>query len=737
MIWIAKVLIGRSSQSLNRAFSYASNYENKPIKLTRVIVDFGNSKDVIAFVAEDPKLYEGTIEEYNEEYGFKLQKIKFFIDKEPIITPELDAIAKEMADYYLCPLISIYQAMLPPSLKPKDSSLNKPKEQFEIRAKANSGDTSKLNKIEIELYNKILNANGMFKIDSTVRKKVSYKTLLSSNLVEEYKFKKNRIKEVEGRKIEVNLNDEQKEVIDKIYKSNNSYFLLKGIAGSGKTIVYLELAKRMLKEGKGSIILVPEIALTDQTASIFKGEFGNDVSILHSSLTAANKYDEFLRIKNGQSKIVIGTRSAIFAPVKNLSLIFIDEEQSSSYKQDSTPFYDARTVAKMRSKIEGCKVVLSSATPLVEDNAKAEKGIYEKLVLTHKYSSSPNVNAKFIDMSDIRNFSRYSTLISIPLANEIKETISRNEQVILFINRRGFSPLVQCRKCGKNYICPNCETPMTYHNKDKIVWCHRCDARKSISSIICEKCGESNFMLLGYGTEKIKEHLSILIPEGRSVILDRDSCTEAKRNQILTGFRNHLYDILIGTEMVVKGHDFPNVTLVAALDADRSLSFPSYLASEDTFDLISQLVGRSGRSNKEGKAFIQANNVLNKTLIYASRQDYDGFYEYEMTNRKKYLYPPYVYICNIVISGMDANEIMSLGYQIKAYLSEEFKKMRVNIYGPSIPIVGTINKKHFVKIMLKYKDINEIQEGLAGIEKIFNNSNNSIEITIDIDSRGD
>lgn len=737
MIWITKVLIGRSSSSLDKPFLYASKYEERPVPLTRVIIDFGGSKDIIGLVQEEPELYDGENEDYEKEFGFKISFIKKFLDSRPIINKNLETLAYQMADYYLCPLISIYQAMLPTSLKPKDSSLKQIKELFITKAKANEDiDISILNSNQLKLFEKIKANKDGLKITAAIKNK-SYDYLLQNKCIIEYKEKVNRIKEVPIKQIEINLNAEQTNAIDNILNTDKEVSLLEGVTGSGKTIVYLELTKKLLSQNKGSIILVPEIALTDQTASIFKGAFNDKVSILHSSLTTANKYDEYIRIANGESMIVVGTRSAIFAPVKNLSLIVIDEEQSNSYKQDTTPYYDARTVAKMRGMIENAKVVFSSATPLIEDKARAERNVYNKVLLEHKYSSTPIVNAQFIDMSDVRNLSKESTLISLPLQHKIEETLNRKEQIILFINKRGYAPLVQCKKCWKNYNCPNCNTPMVYHSKDKQLYCHRCELRKKYIDLECLNCGNKSFDLLGYGTEKIQQQLLKLFPQATSIILDRDSTSDNNRRKIIAGFNSGDYDILIGTEMVVKGHDFPNVTLVAALSADQSLAYPSYLANELTFDLISQLIGRSGRASKKGEALIQTYNVFNKTLLYASMQDYENFYEYELENRRKYIYPPFVSIASILVSGTNEKRVLELTYQIKSYLTAEFRNKKVNIYGPSTPTLGTINNIHYRKIMLKYKLINDVKETLNQIKKIFLTGNSGIEISIDIDSRDD
>ncbi len=738
MFWLIKVLIGRSAIGLDKPFSYAAQISENPKPLTRVLVDFGHSKDLVGFIAEQPQKVEGSIEEYKAKTGIRLSYVKGFLDKAPVITPDLDRLAKAMAAHYFCPLIAIYQAMLPPSLKPKNSSLGKPKAHYVRMARATDRQEEDLNANERKVLARIKAEKDGLRLSSALIKTKAYQSLLTKGAIAESQRRIDRIKDIQPIEFSSALTKDQEGALEKIEEDPHKVMLFEGVTGSGKTMVYLELARRLLREGKGSIVLVPEIALTNRVAALFKGVFGNRCSILHSALTDSSKYDEYLRIRDGESLIVIGTRSAIFAPVINLGMIVLDEEQSSSYKQDTTPFYDARTVASMRADIEGPKVILASATPLIEDRAKAERDVFGKVTLNHKFASTPKVNASFVDMSDLANISRSSTMLSNPLIAALKETFSNKQQAMLFINRRGFAPIVQCRKCHKTILCPNCGIPLSYHSKEGVLNCHRCEYRQPMARLVCPHCKGTDFYRLGYGTERIESELKGMFPNVKVARLDRDtSIRETERAKIIEGFYKGEFDCLIGTEMIAKGHDFPKVTLAAALSADQSLAMPSYMSGENTFDLVSQLIGRSGRADLRGKAIIQTYDPLNKVLIYASRQDYEGFYRYEMANRQAYLYPPYCYLCDLLVSGFDKKKVLDVVYALKTYLVAKLKGKRVNIYGPSDPIAGIINRKYFKKIMLKYKDPADIKEALEGIRPVFLNESRGVEITIDVDPRSD
>lgn len=738
MFYLLKVLIGRSAKAIDRPFSYYYEGEEIPEKYTRVLVKFGNSNNVVGIIQDDPLKVEESIEEYNKKADFPLSPIIKILDDKPLLGENLAKLASVMKEYYRCPLVSLYQTMLPPSFKPKNSSLSKPKEQDKLFVSTKEYDSSLLTRNEKELYEKIKNLGKVF-ASSSLRRRATYQSLLLKGLLIEKLERVDRIREVNTLNMNpITLSKDQEKAKEEIQNSDKKVVLFEGVTGSGKTMVYLKLCEDALKQGKSAIVLVPEIALTNHVISLFKTFFPTKVSLIHSGLTNANKLDEFLRIRSGESSIIIGTRSALFAPAKNLSLIIIDEEQSASYKQGSTPFYDARIVARMRADIDDCKVVLASATPLVEDRCRAEKGVFSHVILNHKFSSSSTVKATFIDMGDLSNISpKTSSMLSLPLLKAMKETYERHEQSMLLINRRGYSPLVQCLKCHRPIKCPNCDIPLTYHKKYDLVKCHRCEYQLKFSTLTCPYDNNTTFEELGYGTERIEQILKSIFPEMNIARLDHDTSRENQRAQILDGFSKGKYDVLIGTEMIAKGHDFPNVTLSAALFADQSLSIPSFMANETTFDLICQLVGRSGRHEKEGSAFIQTYNPLNKVLILASRQDYEGFYKLELMNRKNFKFPPYSYLIQVTTQGANLAHVREIAYAVKNYLGSKLKDKRCDVYGPYDPYEFKVNNQFFKRILVKYKDPSLIKETFDNLLAVCNPTHPEILITIDRDPRGE
>lgn len=738
MFFLVKVLVERSTPSLDRAFSYWCPIEWKPEKFTRVLVDFNRSKSVVGFIVEEPERIDEPLKEYEKGLEFSLSPILKILDQTPLLEGNIDLLAKAMKSYYRYPMISLYQAMLPPSYSPRKSSLSKPKEKYAAFALAHPCDPSLLSRNEAKLYSSLV-AKGKAVASASTRRSPTYQSLLAKGIVEESIERVDRIKAPEKMDLSnVHLTGDQRKAKDLIEASQKRVSLLEGVTGSGKTMVYLKLVEGVLKKGGGAIVLVPEIALTDRAIRLFKTVFGDRVSLLHSSLPFAARLDEFSRIKEGRSDVVIGTRSALFAPVKNLSLIVLDEEQSSSYKQSSPPFYDARVVARMRSDIEGCKVVLSSATPLVEDRCRAEKEVYQKVSLPRKYGSAPAVKAEFVDLSDLSNVKpNTSAILSLPLLEAMEETFRKGEQSILLLNRRGFAPIVQCRSCHRVYECQSCEAPMVFHRRKGRLECHRCERSVPFPGLLCPYCNASSFETLGFGTERVEEILSSVFPSMRIARLDLDTARESTRGAILSGFEKGKYDVLLGTEMIAKGHDFPNVTLAAALSADQSLSIPSYLSNETTFDLISQLVGRSGRAGKKGRALIQTYNPLNKVLLFAARQDYEGFYRWELENRKRFVWPPYCFLIQVTVQGEKFDRVEKTAYAVKRYLGERLKSRRSDVFGPYDPFERKVDGRYSKRVLVKFKDPALVEETFDRIREVANPVYQDVSISIDRDPRGE
>lgn len=738
MFYLLKVLIGRSAVAIDRPFSYACEENLSPKKFERVLVKFGGSQKVVGLIIEEPVLINESLDEYNKKSEFKISPIISLLDDTPLLIDEQDRLARKMKEYYRCPLISIYQAMLPPSYKPKDSSLTKAKPKVVTMVKANKAVTSSFSANEKKMYEKISLAGSLI-AHADMRSKVCYQSLLLKNAIVEFQERLDRIKESDSLNIDkIDLSPDQQKTKEAIEASNKETVLLEGVTGSGKTMIYLKLCEDALANGKSAIILVPEIALTNHVIKLFTTFFNDKVALIHSNLTVSARLDTYLRIKEGKAKIVIGTRSCLFSPLSNLAYIIIDEEQSSSYKQTTTPFYDARIVAKMRSSLEGCKVILSSATPLIEDRCRALKGVYDHVVIDHKYSSSNQVVPQFVDMSDLSNLSpEYNSMLSVPLIEAIKETYAKGEQSMLFINRRGYAPMVKCKKCQKYIDCPNCDIPLTYHRRLDMVDCHRCEYRLEYSTLVCSYCNNEQFEVQGYGTERIQESLQLIFPSLKIARLDRDTSKESERGIILDKFANGEYDVLIGTEMIAKGHDFPNVTLAASLNSDQSLSIPSFMSNENTFDLLCQLVGRSGRHEKNGRALIQTYNPLNKILILSSRQDYQGFYETEIENRKRFIWPPYCYLIEVTMSCNQYSHVNETAYAVKSYLASALQEKRCDIYGPYDPFEAKVNNQYFKRVLVKFKDSDLVKDAFDNLLSIAQPIKSDVKITIDRDPRGE
>ena len=489
------------------------------------------------------------------------------------------------------------------------------------------------------------------------------------------------------------LNDEQSRAFDAVCAALDTpkVFLLHGITGSGKTEVYLNCAGEVTARGGGVIYLVPEISLTPQTVSWIRGRFGDMAAVMHSRLTDRQRFDEWDRIRRGQAKIVVGPRSSIFAPVKNLKLIIIDEEHDPSYKSESFPRYNTRDIAVMRMKADSCPLILGSATPLVTSYYAAQKGQYDLLKLTKR--AAPDAVLPEVDIIDMKRQARegFGDMLSAPLRTAIARALSSDQQVMLFLNRRGYSRTLICSTCGAPAFCPNCSVAMTLHNYrrtgEQLLICHYCGFTIPSRQAVCRECDGSKFKKAGVGTQQLEQMLTELYPDRKVLRMDQDTTMKpGSHEMILSKFRNHEADILIGTQMIAKGHDFPSVTVVGILGADLIALSSDYKSSERAFELITQAAGRAGRGHTPGKVFLQSMRPDNPLLMFAAKQDYDAFYESEIQYREVMKLPPFKAVGEIVLSLPDEDMLMQRTAQVDRYLrdflSYQDQSLGFEIYGP-------------------------------------------------------
>lgn len=717
---VCECLVELEHVFIDKTFTYKINKEQLPLLKVgmRVVVPFGK-QTLEGFVL---KIYE------NKDVSLenKLKEIISIVDTYPILNEELLTLGKYISKTTLCSLMTSYQAMLPKALKAKKKVNMTPKYDTYIC-------------INYGMYNNDIKFNAsqekileLLKENKKVKKEVlnkisvsSVNTLLKKNILLEEKEENYRYNLINEEKINFNLNEEQQKVYKEIFNfiNTNETFLLYGVTGSGKTNVYMKVIEDVIKNNKTAILLVPEISLTPQIIKRFTSYFSN-IAVLHSGLSDGEKYDEWRKINEGKVNIVIGARSAIFAPLKNIGVIIIDEEHSQTYKQENNPRYNAIDIAKERCKYHNCPLILGSATPSLESFARAKKNVYKLLKLKNRYNNNTMPKVEIIDMN--KEFKKASGYFSNTLIDQIKETLERKEQVILFLNRRGYSSFLTCSSCGYVEKCPNCDISLTYHKSSNMLRCHYCGYATKRKKL-CPKCQEE-FKDYGIGTEKVEEELKSLIKDAKIIRMDVDTTTTKNAHaKIINSFLEEKYNILVGTQMIAKGLDFPNVTLVGVLNADIGLNFPDFRSSEITFSLLNQVLGRSGRGNKEGKVLIQTFNPEHYAIAYTKNHDYLGFYNEEMKIRKILKYPPYYYICSIKIISKDYNLASKSSYDVVNYLKQNIKNEI--ILGPSVCNVFKLNNNYRFQIIIKYKDINNILEYLTNIEHhYFNKKDIKVEI---------
>ncbi|MBQ3475273.1 MAG: primosomal protein N' [Bacilli bacterium] len=711
------VLVEININKKDKTFSYnvPETMINEIYLGKRVLVPFGK------------QTLEGFILGIHDKQDTDLKDIIKVIDKDSILNKELLELGKRISEDSVTNLVSVYQSMLPKGYKA--SIKNTVKEKTVLYVKLNNINnvkeylTKTKSKNQIEVLNKLL-INDLPLRDLNTS---SVNTLVEKGLVTKYSKEEYRLNNESVDKVVTKLNTDQENAYNKIINSDKDVILLNGVTGSGKTEIYMSLIDKVLSEGKEAIVLVPEISLTPQIIQRFRSHFKEEIAVLHSALSDGERYDEYRKIIRKEVKIVIGARSAIFAPFTNIGIIIIDEEHSNTYKQDHNPRYNAIEVAFLRGKTYNAKVVLGSATPTIESYARAKKGYYELVELKTRANNAVLPLVNIIDMT--KEIRKGNKMFSKELLLSIEDRLNKQEQILLLINKRGYSNYLMCEFCGSVRKCPNCDITLTYHKTSDMNRCHYCGYAEN-NTKICSDCKKDSLRQMGYGTEKVEEELIKLFPNIRTLRMDIDTTTKkGSHEEIIKSFMNHEADALIGTQMIAKGLDFPLVTLVGVINADTILNLPDFRSCERTYDLLSQVSGRAGRSSLPGKVIIQTYNPDNYSIKLSKTHNYEEFYNEEIKIRKKLYYPPYSFIALIKIGGKDFKETINESNKIGDYLRNKVEKEIV--LGPSVGSVSRINNIYYFEIIIKYRDKQKIIDLLNEIKSLTEN-NRKIKVEFDI-----
>jgi primosomal protein N' (replication factor Y) (superfamily II helicase) len=703
------ILVELSNKHIDHTYTYLSN---KDVKVgCRVLVPFGK-KELEGFV----------MKVHHDKPEYPVKEIIKVVDEEPVLTLEMLKLGLFMRTKTLSNLINCYQAMLPKAYRAKIEYI--PNEKYKYTYTIKDIDYVAKNDKQQAIIDAI--KNGINDKQSLLKISSSLNTLIKNKVLTEHKEEVYRLESKEYIENDrVVLNNKQMEVIEEISNNFNSYYpvLLHGVTGSGKTEVYMNLIQEVLDKNKEVIVLVPEISLTPQLIGVFRKRFGKNIAILHSQLSEGEKYDEWRKIVRQEVKIVIGARSAIFAPFNYLGLIIVDEEHSETYKQENNPRYHAIDIALWRAKYHNIPIIMGTATPSIESYTRAKMGEFKLLVMDKRINNNmPNVT--LVDLKD--EIKHNHKILSRLLVEKINDRLSKNEQVIILLNRRGYSTVVSCHKCGYVDKCPHCDIPLTYHKSSNNMRCHYCGYAKS-KLTTCPTCKSSDINEYGLGTQRLEEHLNSFF-KARIIRMDIDTTNRKNGHEkIITAFKNHEYDILIGTQMIAKGLDFPNVTLVGVLNGDASLNIPDYRSAERTFQLLNQVAGRSGRGSKLGEVIIQSYNTDHYSIIKAMKNDYEGFYNQELAIRKVLKYPPYYNLCLIKMASKDYDLLIKEANKVKSYLVKDISNI---VLGPSSSVNPKINDTYYMQIIIKYKKIDEIKESILFVNNMYK-ENNKLRLDID------
>ena len=724
----AEVIINSDAIEIDRPFTYKVKEELLDIIEVghRVKVPFGvKNKPTEAFVLG--LKCEGI------ENVKKIKYISSILDDIPILTRDDLRLIDFLRENYLCKYIDAIRTIIPSGLS--KGIKNKKKTVIVFNKELDGMFKDKDNYVKI--VNLIKEKNGEL-TKSEIINDYSLSSYSLNKLIENgYLLTEDRVVYRYNTRSYIEesknvLNDEQKNAFNKILNSDKKGFLLKGVTGSGKTEVYMNLVGETLKEGKSAIVLVPEISLTPQMIERFKGRFGKNVALFHSKLSQGERFDEWYRIKKGEARLVVGARSAIFLPLDNLGIIIIDEEHENTYKSEQNPKYSTKEVAKFLSEIKGCKYILGSATPSIETYYEALNGKLELVEIKNRVSNRPLPQMEIVDMREELK-SRNLSLLSRSLYNEMKETLERKEQIILFLNRRGYANFVSCRECGYVFKCPECDLSMTYHKNGYLI-CHYC-GRAQREQKVCPECGSKYVKFFGAGTQRVEEEVKKYFPKARVMRMDVDTTrSKDSHENIYNAFKSGEGDILIGTQMVSKGLDFKNVTLVGVLAADISLNIPDYRSSERTYQIITQVAGRAGRGEKKGKVVIQTYTPNSLSLQYAIENNYNDLYNEEIKVRKIMNYPPFSTIFLINSISKDEGKLKEFMNKVGESLRKLLdSRENIQILGPVPCIITKLKDNYRWQIIIKGNLDNKLKLKIKDILYELNKSvYNEIRISMDI-----
>lgn len=661
-----------------------------------------------------------------ETSDYPLEKLKKVIpekDELPALTPECLSLAKKLSARYRVPMALSLRLFLPAEMRTgkvreltkRFVELNAPFETLSFRASAKKQIAAaeylaKNGKTESAYLNNLFGSGTV----ASLEKK-------GCVTVTEEQIKRDPYKTVDGEKTNRTLTEDQQRAVRAVKTDERTVQLIHGVTGSGKTEIYLTLIADCLQQGKSSIFLVPEIALTPQMLAQLRARFGRNAAILHSGLSAGERFDEWWRLRTGEAKIAIGARSAVFAPLENLGVIILDEEHDGSYHSETAPRYSTFEVARLRAKYHGCKLVLGSATPAVETYQKALQGEFGLITLKKRINKRPMPEITIVDMRREARRGNNSPF-SDALKDELEACLAAEKQAILFLNRRGYAQSVICKDCGNVVKCDACDVSLTYHREENCLKCHYCGEKYEMIAG-CVACGSRKLSYAGTGTQKIVSELQKLYPHARILRMDNDTTSGKEGHyKILKSFANRSADILVGTQMIAKGHDFPSVTLVGILDADMSLHFSDYRSGERTFQLITQVAGRSGRAEEKGKVVLQTFSPENDVLRFACGYDYEGFYQNEISMRAAAAFPPFSKIVRVLVSGEEKKAVLEAFKEVYFALERLYKENAEDFlfFDKMAAPIKRIENKHRYQVLMRLtetKTLPEIYDICAGISK--------------------